>query len=140
MVPVPPHHIADIRIYPFPEFRGIVPELPARSVHYHEKAEFVTGIHKGGILGIVCVPDDFHPGVTELFRVPVVEAVGQRIPYHGEILMTVGSHQLSIIRLPVQPEPFLALELYASDSYPLPVAVDRIALVVAHVYIRPGFR
>lgn len=42
----------------------VVPELPPRNVVEHKKAQFIAGIHKGGVLRTVGVTDDFKSGIA----------------------------------------------------------------------------
>lgn len=64
MIAITPYQVADIAIDTLCKFGGVIPELPSRSVDDDEQAQFVAGVHKGGVLRAVSIPDDFHTCVA----------------------------------------------------------------------------
>ena len=79
------------------------------------------------------IADDAHPGIAQLLGVAPVQAVGERIAYHGKVLMPVGADERLRIGLPVEPEAVLPTKLDAADADTPAVSVHHMSLLVLHI-------
>ena len=134
MVAVTTYHLTDIIIYTFGKDGSLVPELPPRCVDDDKQAEFVTGIHKGGILRAMGIADNLESGITQLLGITPMKSIRDCISHNGIVLMTIGTDEGLAIGFPVQPESVFPLELDAADTDAATVAIHHIALLVADAY------
>ena len=136
MVTISPHHVPDIRIYPLSKLGSLIPELPSRSIDYHEKSKFITSIHKSRVLWIMGVPDHFQSCISQLLRIPPVHTVRKCIAYNSKILMAIGSNQWSIIRFPIEPETVFSFKFDTAYTNTTFISINRISVVILYIYMQ----
>ena len=136
VIPIPTHHIANIRINPLRKFRSLIPELPSRSIDYYEKPQFITSIHKGGILRIMGISDHFQSGIPQFLCIPPMHAIRQCIAHNRKILVPVSTYQGSFIRFPVQPKTVLPLKLYAAHTDTTTITINHISLIIFYIHMQ----
>jgi len=136
MIAVTAYQIAYVAIHTLCEFGSIIPELPPRSIDYDKQAKFVACVHEGRILRAMGIANHFHPGVTQFLGITPMDAVGNRIAYHREILMAVGTDQWGFIRFAIQPEPLLALKFHTANADTAAITIHYIPLTVTDAYVQ----
>ena len=125
VITVTTDHFAGILMNQFSEFHILVPVLPSRSSYDNEHSEFIAGIHKGRILGVVCHPNNSATGISQTFSIPPLLRIRQSIAYISEVLMAVGSYQLNE-RFSVQPKTIFATKFRQTDTDTCNASINRL--------------
>ena len=116
MITVSTDHITDVGKDTFFKHRFRIPVLPAGSGYNNEHAQFIAGIHKCRVLGIVCRAYNPETSITHFLHVQPMQVVGYGIPDISIVLMAVYPHQLVSERLTVDIETVGTAKLNASDT------------------------
>ena len=134
MITVTAYQITYITIYTLCKFRGIIPELPARSIDYYKQTEFIACIHESRVLRTMGIADHLHSRIPQFLCVTPVNAVGYCITYYSKVLVAIGTDQRFFIRSAVQPETILTFKFHTADTNTATVTIHHFSFVVADTY------